>query len=256
MKVGVKFIMSLSRCSSQVQPYRYVKVTINAEEIDLINIDNNVVFHGMDTDVTIHRSDDVIKSMKLLDLDHETKNFFDRVNEEYRIEFYFCHNKVTTTLPNEISSNLIKFLKLYRPNPNGNYCCINFAYEMTYGRGNIKYDNDTSYFNELSSSEFSENKLVPGDIVHLYNAKEPITKFHYAIYIGQSYYLSLFGITGHLIITPLEEVKRGFNADTCVQAVKNPAYDKNRLFKTNASLPITPPISNEISSSQPRCIFL
>lgn len=68
---------------------------------------------------------------------------------------------------------------------------------------------------------------VPDDIVHLFNAEK--TLHHYAISIGQNYYLSLFGRTGTLIVSTLDAVKKGFSSDICVQALKKKMMKLNRL---------------------------
>jgi hypothetical protein len=216
---------SSATLGAQATPYRFVKITVNANELTATNVSRNTVFPVKDVTVTIN-SRDTSRShnteslpIHLDEINHTTAKFFAAVNKEYSIEFFFCNNKVTTKLPAEMTLNLIKFLKLYKPKTNSDYSCINFAYEMVYGRDKVGSDNKTEHFNELPSSEFSEKKLVPGDIVHLFNANKKL--HHYAVSIGQNHYLSLFGAkSGPLIVSTLDAIKKGFETDICVQAIK------------------------------------
>ncbi len=204
---------------SQAKLYRFVKITVNGNELNALNVDNNVEFPVMDATVTINSHDEKgYSSIKLYEINHTTAEFFAPTNEQYSVEIFFCNNKVTTKLSAEMSLNLINFLKLYKPKFNSDYCCINFAYEMAYGRGKVVNDNDPENFDELTNSAFSEEKLVPGDIVHLFNARKDL--HHYTISIGQNYYLSLFGASGPLIVSTLDACKKGFETDICVQAIK------------------------------------
>lgn len=214
------------------KPYRFVKLTVNGNELDAKNLSTNVVFPIMDSTVTIVSNNrKETSSIKLHEINHSTAKFFDPVTEEYSVVIFFSNSKAATKLPAEMSLNIINFLKLYKPMSNSNYCCINFAYEMAYGRGKIAKDNDTSNFDELSNSTFSEAKLAPGSIVHLFDTSK--TNHHYAISIGQNYYLSLFGTKGPLIVTTLDAVKKGFSADTCVQAIKK--VEAPKKFKNSAN---------------------
>ncbi len=204
--------------ASEAKPYRFVKLTVNGSEIKATNRVSHVEVPIMDVSVTIHSRD--VKgssSIKLHEINHTTATFFESTNEEYSVEIFFCKSKVTTTLPAEMSSNLINFFKLFKPTSKSKYSCINFAYEMAYGRGKIVNDSNPGNFDESSSSAFSEDKLIPGDIVRLNKAD----KFrHYAIFIGQNYYLSLFGKVGPLVISTLDVCKKSFDADRCVQVFK------------------------------------
>jgi hypothetical protein len=216
---------SSTNLSAQAKPYLFVKITVNENELIATNNSSNTVFPVMDVTVTVnshgtsrsHNTESL--PIRLNEINHTTAKFFAAVNEEYSIEFFFCKNKVTTKLPAEMSLNLINFLKLYKPKSNSDYCCINFAYEIAYGRGKIVTDNKTEHFDELQSSVFSEKKLIPGDIVHLFNANKRL--HHYAVSIGQNHYLSLFGTkSGPLIVSTLDAIKKGFETNICVQAIK------------------------------------
>jgi hypothetical protein len=206
---------------SQSRPYHFVKISVNEIELNIINYSNGIMFPIMDANVTIHSHNHAEKespSIKLHEINHTTKEFFASTNKEYSVEIFFCKSKVTTKLSPEMTLNLINFLKLYKPTSNSNYCCVNFAYEIVYGRGKVVDDNNPKNFDELSCNAFSEEKLIPGDTVRLYKAnKEPR---HDAIFIGQNRYLSLFGNIGPLTVSTLDACKKGFEADTCVQTIK------------------------------------
>lgn len=204
---------------SFIKPYRFIKIIVNGNELNAINCSNNIAYPVMDTTVIIDSFyGKKTTSIELYKINHDSTKFFDTVTEEYSIEIFFYNSKTTIKLPTEMSLNLINFFKLYKPKSNSNYCCINFAYEMAYGRGKIVKDNDRSNFDELSTSVFSEEKLTPGNIVHLFDAKK--INHHYTIFIGKNYYLSLLGNSGPLAVTTLDAIKKGFSADICVQAVK------------------------------------
>lgn len=169
------------------------------------------------------------KSISLHKVNHQTLDIFESITNEYKIEIFYPKNKVTQRLPDELGIHLINFLILYKPKHIASYCCINFAYEMAYGRDIIKYDNFIdNFFNEKPDSLFNEEKLNIGDIVHLY--KKIFGCFnmnhHYAIYLGQGYYLSLFGRVGSLAVTTLDAMKQLYQADICTQCFKLPLKEE------------------------------
>jgi len=224
----------------------YLRITVNEKKIYLNNPDNHVLFPVMDIDFTLYdENKNQLSSMKLADLNHSATHFFSDVNENSFVEIDFTAQKITTMLPSKISSHLIHFLKVYRPIPNGNYCCMHFAYEMTYGRNNKIDEIYKKDFYDLSTCSFSEKKLNSGDIVHLFNPfrgsiPDLSNQHHYALYLGSHYYLSLSGTEGPLMIATLDAMKKAFETTRCVQTIpkqkKSSMLNNSCFFKASLTI--------------------
>lgn len=215
----------------QKKESKYIKLTVHERAFTATNLENNLVFpiRGVTVELRSDSPSEILFSIYLCQLNHESATHFKELDKKTKVQIFFEQDNVTTTLPDEMSSNFVNFLKHYKPKNNPIYCCINFAYEMLYGRGVIKNDNSPDDFNESLRDLFSEEKLNCGDIVYLYDASKSYV--HYAIYIGQNEYLSLFGRSGPLIITSLDAMKKGFGANICVNVSKKHLLNAHEPIK-------------------------
>lgn len=195
----------------QNSSYKYIRITVN---------DNNVILSGNlgeflvpDTDIEIsNENQDKLPKIKLGHLNHETKSIFFEANERYQIELFFRTNNTTIKLPENFRINLLNFIQSYKPTWNPDYCCVNFVYEMEYGRESTPCYNSAQYFHYYQSSpdSFSEDILSCGDVVHLYDDEYKMN--HYAIYLDQQYYISLIGSSGPLLISTLDQIKKIYSS--------------------------------------------
>ena len=215
-----------------------IRLVVHKQTFVGTNRSNNVVFPIRGVTVELHSGSPnrILFSIYLSGLNHETSTHFKALDKKTKVQIFFEQDNVTTTLPDEMSGYFVNFLKHYRPKGKQNYCCINFAYEMLYGRGVIKNDNAIDDFNVSPSDLFSEEKLNCGDIVYLHNDNDSNKNVHYAIYIGQNEYLSLFGTTGPLMITSLDAMKKGFGADICSNISKKQRSNAHEPIKNVINL--------------------
>lgn len=228
--------ISNNKVTLQLQPYKYIKITINGDE-PVLNISNGLIhtrkIAHLEIYSDVNQIDQSFPSLKLKSLNQETTKLFETIDVNIPVEFYFAENKVTTSLPKEMSANLVRFLKRFRPEYNKkDYCCIDFAYEMAYGRDKYeKYHTGRlkDYFDQADPNIFNENNLISGDIVYMYKSKD-LFPYHWAIFIGQRCYLSLNGVApGPLGIATLEEMKKSNLSDICIKVSKINNNNSNNL---------------------------
>ncbi len=86
----------------------------------------------------------------------------------------------------------------------------------------------------------SEDDLKPGDTIFISRVNTPYQGItHFAIYIGYGLYLSKFGNLGRLIVTSLNEMKKGFGGNFVFSAI--PVRTQNQIYNsvvTNVASPI------------------
>jgi hypothetical protein len=190
------------------------------------------------------------QEIDLVDMNHAPSKVFESLSDRTDIQFYFDKNKTTTTLPREMNCNLIKFLKQGKPN-NPDYCCINFSYELLYGRGAIKDDNSISSFNGYT---FQEQAAMPGTMVYLYKTakneagNKQINK-HFAVCIGEGYYLSIHGVNGPMAIADLNSMKEYCQGNECLEVTVVPEI---KSMLSNSTHSIKPKSSETKNTSSTR----
>lgn len=186
--------------------YKYIRITVNDNPVIMRTDCGEYPVPNTSIEWT-NEETEKSRSINLLELNHGTTRLFSSVNEQYKIEISFRKDNVTITLPDHINTNLVNFIKLYKPVWNPNYCCINFAFEMEYGSRSVASLNDPLYFHYYQSSPdtFSEDTLSCGDAVHLYDTGYAVN--HFAIYLDKKYYISLIGTGGPLLISTLDQLK-------------------------------------------------
>lgn len=186
--------------------YKYIRITVNDNPVIMRTDCGDYPVPNTSLELT-NEEPEKSRSINLLELNHETKQLFSSVNEQYKIEISFRKDNVTIALPDHINTNLVNFIKLYKPVWNPNYCCVNFVYEMEYGSRSVASLNDPLYFHYYQSSPdtFSEDTLSCGDAVHLYDTEYKVN--HFAIYLDKKYYISLIGTGGPLLISTLDQLK-------------------------------------------------
>lgn len=201
----------------QDSSYKYIKIVINDNELlSVFDDDNGDLCHVMNARIELHNEEQkespFTPFIRLHELNHETSKLFASVNEQYKVDIFFSKNNVTTRLPEPMCSNLVNLLKIYKPVLNPNYCCINFVYEMQYGRGSFPSDDSPTYFYYYQSpaNDFSEDMLSCADVVRLFDAS--YDNDHYAIYLGENYYISKFGNVGPLLISTLDQAKQSYHS--------------------------------------------
>ena len=200
------------------QDYQYINIAIFGNTT-CYNVWNNV-YYDIKSALLGHYSfcSKISSFVQLYEFNKETTKLFTSTNENTPVHFYFFESQVITTLPENMNANLVTFFKNYKPEYNNNYCCINFAYEIAYGRGVIKNDNEiTVDINRIKDTIYEEN-LSPGKIVVMFKQNNmDFSNVHYAIYLGQQYYLYLSGTQdGKLLVSSLEAMKKGYQAETCI----------------------------------------
>ena len=132
-------------------------------------------------------------------------------------------SKQKITLPYIVKQNLLTLLK--KPNLRlfPTFCCVDF---INFLFGQLEEKNTFSVpcwdIYEISST----SDLTLGDAIYLSKGNQ-IT--HFALYISDNVYLSLFGTNGPLIITSLGEIKKGFDGNSVYKiSPKNPKIQSDR----------------------------
>jgi len=123
-------------------------------------------------------------------------------------------------LPEQMLSNIARFIREDSKPREERFDCASFVHfvnDVPYQFGNCQAKN----WNMRLLSD--ENNLKPGDTIAIAKIDNPnnfsdedIT--HFAIYLGDSLYLSKFGSKGKLIVANLEEMKKGFGGEYFFQA--------------------------------------
>ena len=201
-----------------------IKIEVLDEIIGAINLSNAVMQPCNKIMIQVLAGKEVIQEILPRMWTKEFGLQCELVNDKKRIEIFFHKSNKTYFMPRIINANLVKFLRLYKPEEKPRYSCLHFIYEMIYGRGVIEDDYDSKYVFEDKTETFNESKLVIGDIVHLYTDSE--TPPHFALYIADGFYLSLFGTIGPLVIATLDMMKKFYGLDSVIrgQKIKNIIY--------------------------------
>ncbi|MBA3535912.1 MAG: hypothetical protein H0T84_04790 [Tatlockia sp.] len=213
----------LTTILSKDKHYELLQITIDEDKVTEEHVRFNNFFN--------HVGWQQVPLVVLYQLDNLTEKLFATRDQQYKFEFLFDKTNISIIIPDEMNHKLLSFLRHYKPRINYAYCCIHFAYELSYGRGIIPdIDEGFGYYFKDSQEPLDETTLLSGDIIHLYNADKDINRFaqdnHWAVYIGQGYYLSLFGNAGFLYLTNLEAMNISFNLDKAVKATVIPSLKK------------------------------
>jgi hypothetical protein len=163
------------------------------------NVSNNASFAIQITHIRTPEKEIELHSLEPLALSDDTKIHLFVTDIE--------GNRKRVILPPEMDSRLIAYLKAGAA-PSSPFDCNCFAHYMngkTYVFGT--FNNSEWQVEELSS----ERNLVPGNTILIGHNRANIT--HLAIFLRGGFYLSKFGGTGPLIITTLDEMKKGFGGD-------------------------------------------
>jgi hypothetical protein len=209
------------------KPCTNIRIIIHETQSYSRNLENGAIYPLQNITINLFSKDNSrSKSIEIFDINHAPSSLFESLDENEDIHFYFDKNKTSTTLPHEISAHLIKFLKQGKPDKNPDYCCINFAYELLYGRGVIKDDNSPNYFR---GHTFQEEKIKPGTVIYLYKILENVQinreiNRHFAIAIGENYYISIHGSTGPIAICSLDAMKVYCQSNQCLEVKKIPEF--------------------------------
>lgn len=145
------------------------------------------------------------ENIPIHELDHNNKKLFENYET---LNIYVNKNNFEekVVLPTELKSNLLNFIKNFKTNKKY-YCCINFVYELMYGREQIFRDN---FLYGMQLSYFDIKKIQRNDVIIMYDyyKDNDINKMHVAIHLDKEYFISLIGTNGPLTITSLEELTK------------------------------------------------
>lgn len=136
----------------------------------------------------------------------EPLNLFDHARLYFFVTESEGHRK-RVILPPEMNSRIIAYLKAGGA-PSVPFDCNCFAHFMN-GK---EYEFNRFSYSEWQIEEYSSEKnLVPGSTILIGHDRTNIT--HLAIFLGSGFYLSKFGTCGPLIVTTLDQMKKGFGGN-------------------------------------------
>ncbi len=118
-----------------------------------------------------------------------------------------ARGKKTVLLPEAMSARILDYLRLGRA-PSSPFDCNCFAHYMNgvdYLFG--KFDRQKWVVEPM----VDESSLKEGDTIIIGHDRQMLT--HFAIYLGEGYYLSKFGSSGPLIVADLPAMKIGFGGE-------------------------------------------
>jgi len=157
------------------------------------------------------------KSVTLYNFKNTEPRLFESLNESSDINFYLEKSKTTTKLPQHMTEHFVNFLKHGEPQGKSLYCCINFSYELVFGRRVIPFDNEVNYYQHHGNTTL-QGEANPGTAIHLYEAlNNQQINHHFAISLGSNYYLSMTGIHGPILICDLDEMKKLYKSTMCYE---------------------------------------
>jgi hypothetical protein len=229
-------LSGLSLAQNNTQIYDTIKVIINGHE-QVKNIDNGIETQVKNAIIEFHDTNKNHSLIYLWQLDNEKAKLFSSYNKNTSIQFYFAEDQITTCLPKKINDNLVEFFKLYKPTDNKDYCCLDFAYEMAYGRNSLKEGTINLSIDGPPSPHNTQNEkhLTAGKIISLF--KYPKTGdgkiSHHAIYLDNGYYLSLFGTQGPLKVASLESMQKIYESDIAI-VFEEKMENKNLKYLTKS----------------------
>ncbi|HEV7736655.1 MAG TPA: hypothetical protein VGO47_04690, partial [Chlamydiales bacterium] len=124
-------------------------------------------------------------------------------------------------LSNTCKDAIFKFLRNGRPAPK--YCCIDFFIDTI---GHYSNQSVNCWNGVWEVHTLHEASLDTGEGIVIYNAEDkPV---HFAIYLTNGVYLSLFGTNGPLIIANLDEMKIAFGGATAYKLILK-QWDADKL---------------------------
>ncbi len=217
---------------SKDQQYELLQIIINENKVTETHVNYNNLLNSLGWQIPL---------VDLFQLDNLTQKLFATKDHQYKFEFVFAKTNITISLPDEMNHKLLDFFRHFKPGINYAYCCIHFAYELSYGRGAIPdIDEENGYYFKDSQDPLDETTLLCGDVIHLYNTDKDIDCFaqdnHWAVYVGQGYYLSLFGNAGPLYLTNLDAMKIMDNFDKAVKSKIIPSLKKKGINSLEKNL--------------------
>jgi hypothetical protein len=177
-----------------------LKFIIGKDMVYTKNIDSNVIFKVQK--ITLIGDGEEI----VLSGNETTRKVYCQLSLLFKIEDEkeIC---LDTSLPKKCNDTLLKYLLNGRPSPK--YCCVDFLMDTVGRYSDLTVNHIVGHWIE---QEYEETSLNTGDGIVIYNeVKKPV---HFAIYLCNCIYLSLFGSSGPLIATTLNEMKTGFGGVT------------------------------------------
>ncbi len=180
-----------------------LKLIISEEIVKAKNMDSNVIFEIRKINFSDGKTDQPIRK------------FYD----QFQVIQIENEEEIFLKMPKKCDEAILKFLLNDRPSPT--YCCVDFWMD-TVGL----YSNRTvnHVIGKWKAKELDESLLSSGEPIVIHNkVQEPV---HFAVYLTNGIYLSVFGISGWLIATTLDQMKIGFNGVTAyklkLRRVKKP----------------------------------
>lgn len=166
----------------------------------------------------LYENDQLKHEVNLLQFNpRQAAAFASRIDTACEIEFSFANSGKATKLPNAIAQHLIEFLKRFRPSSESlpTYDCKHFVYELSYGLAATVEGRKNGYYYNSKKGNCREEKLLVGDIVKFTSSKSD--QFHYAMHVGEGYYLSLYGQQGPLAMGTSKDIHKDWGTDQITQ---------------------------------------
>ncbi len=151
---------------------------------------NGLKFHGYYRLADLSRTDD----LRIIEIDDDK-------------------HVVETKLPREMVDRISKFLQQEKELIPRFDChsFVHYCHDIPFIKGYL----DWEYWNILKSEETA---LEVGDAVFLSSSNTLEGVVHSAIYMGNGRYLSKFGSSGKLVVTDLDNMKKGWSGDILFRA--------------------------------------
>jgi hypothetical protein len=131
-------------------------------------------------------------------------------------------------LPKKMLDNIAKFLREDSKPRNHKFDCSSFAHFVN----DIPYEFSNFFHHKWEIKLIKDKKnLNSGDTIFISESEDldDLKITHFAIYLGNNLYISKFGNAGKLMVTNLEEMKKGFGGRFCFQAIPRKEYQDTSL---------------------------
>lgn len=116
-------------------------------------------------------------------------------------------------LPEDMLQRMASYLaEKNSTNGNGKFDCASFAHAVN----GVPYEYTKYDPSKWNQSNFSSNDMSAGDTIAIVDTEAPYANqyTHFVIYLGDGLYISKFGSSGPLIVSDVDEMKKGFHGDT------------------------------------------
>ena len=115
-------------------------------------------------------------------------------------------------MPEDMLDRMADYLSnMNSTNGNGRFDCVSFVQAVN----GIPYEYTKYDPSKWNQSNFNGDVKV-GDTIAIVDSDAPQANqyTHFAIYLGDGLYISKFGFSGPLIVSDVDEMKKGFHGDT------------------------------------------